>query len=154
MNDFFAALYEWLGLVSFYSVDLGDYLRGWDIMCDGETGTHYYILVGWTMVFVTMAVYTIKYHWLLDRSGFSRKHHVWLMAMTVAVLNFLIAFLIPYNAIQVGDYCPDLHMTTLDCIGFGLSNALWSIILFALITSLPFPRRLSTNSSHSTFWKP
>jgi len=154
MTDLFAALYEWFGLFSFYSRDLGDHLRGWDILCEAYSGTPLYVIVGWLMIGVTLAVYALKYHGPFDRAGFSRKHHVWLMALIAAGVNFLIAFLLPYNAILAGDHCPDLLLSVFDCIGFGLSNALWSIILFAIATSLPFPRRLSTNSSHSTFWKP
>lgn len=31
MLDFFASLYEWFGINPLYSIDMGDYLRGWDI---------------------------------------------------------------------------------------------------------------------------
>jgi len=153
MTDFFAALYEWFGLISFYSIDLGDHLRGWNLLCEAFTGTPWYVYTGWTMFLITGLVYALQYH-AYDRSHFNKKHHWWLVALVVVLLNFLIAFAIPYNALQAGNYCAGLDWSVPDCAGFGLSNALWSFILFVLITTLPFPRRLSTNCSHTTFWKP
>ncbi|MBV6403805.1 MAG: hypothetical protein IT228_11905 [Flavobacteriales bacterium] len=152
MTDLFAALYEWFGLLP-YSRDMGDHLRGWDILCESYTGTPWYVYMGWLMFAVTGLLYAIQYH-IWDRSSFNKKHHWWLVALAVAGVNFLIAFTIPFNAIQSGDHCPDLYLTVPDCLGFGFSNALWGFILFVVITTLPFPRRLSTNCRQTTFWKP
>jgi hypothetical protein len=153
MTIFFSTLYEWFGLIAFYSNDLADHLRGWDMLCEDHTGTPWYVYVGWLMLLVVGLAYVFQYH-VYDRSHFNKKQHWWLMALIVVILNFLIAFTFPYNSLQAGDHCMDLHWSIPDCAGFGLSNALWSFIFFAVITSLPFPRRLSTNCSHTTLLTP
>jgi len=152
MLDFFASLYEWFGLEPFYSTNMGDHLRGWDITCT-EYITPWYAYVGWTMVILTLLSYAVQYH-IIDSSKFSKKQHWWIVTLVVLLLNYLIGFTIPYNSIQSGEFCEELALNISDCIGFGLSNAIWSFILFTTITSLPFIRRFSTNCRQTTFWKP
>lgn len=151
--EFFASLYEWFGLIPFYSVDMGDLLRGFDITCTDYIGTPWYLYIGWIMIILTAFLYVTQYH-IIDSSGFNKKQHWWLMALIIFILNFLIAFLIPFNTVQAADYCAQLNLTVGDCIGFGVSNAIWSIILFGLLTSFPIFRRFSTNCRHTTLWKP
>ena len=93
MTDFFAALYEWFGLIPLYSSDLADHLRGWDLLCESYSGTPGYVYVGWLMILVTMALYAFQYH-VFDRPNFQRRHHWWLVACVIAILNFTIAFAI------------------------------------------------------------
>lgn len=153
MEEFFASLYEWFGLNPLFSTDMGDQLRGWDITCTDYIGTPWYVIIGWTMIAVTALFYALQYH-IIDSSRLKNKTHWWLFALIIVILNFFIAFLIPYNSIQAGDYCNQLNLSVSDCIGFGLSNAVWSFILFTVITSIPVFRRLSNNCRHTTFWKP
>lgn len=154
MEDFFASLYEWFGANPFYSTDMGDHLRGW--MCINESGyygTNWYILIGWAMIAITAFFYALQYH-IIDDSRFNKRSHWWIMALIIVVLNFLLAFLIPFNTVQSGDFCNELNLTIADCIGFGLSNTVWSFILFIVITSFKYPRHLGTNTRFTTFWKP
>lgn len=154
MEEFFASLYEWFGLNPLYSTDMGDHLRGW--MCidqSGYYGTQWYVNIGWSMIAITAFFYALQYH-IVDDSRFNKKQHWWVMALIVVVLNFLLAFLIPFNTVQSGDYCNELNLAVADCIGFGFSNAVWSFILFILITSFKYPRHLGTNTRFTTFWKP
>ena len=153
MKDLFASLYEWFGLMPLYSNDMGDLLRGWDNTCTDYIDTPWYVYVGWIMIAVTAGVYILQYH-IIDNSRWSKKQHWWLFALIIVLINFLVAFAMPFNKIQAGDYCNQLNLHTADCIGFGLSNAIWSFLLFVLITSVPFIRKASTNCRHTTFWKP
>lgn len=153
MKDFFASLYEWFGLMPLYSADMGDMLRGWDVTCTDYLDTPWYVYIGWIMVGVTAGVYALQYH-LIDSPRFSQKRHWWYFALILVVINFLIAFTIPFNKIQTGDYCNELNIGIADCAGFGLSNAIWSFLLFVLITSIPFIRKASVNCRETTFWKP
>lgn len=153
MREFFASLYEWFGLIPFYSKDMGDHLRGFDITCTDYIATPWYVYVGWIMFVITGVLYALQYH-IIDSPRFIKKRHWWLVAMLIFTLNFLVAFSIPYNAINAGDFCQELVLSVPDCIGFGISNALWSFILFLIITTIPVLRRFSTNCSHTTFWKP
>lgn len=153
MLDFFASLYEWFGINPLYSIDMGDYLRGWDITCTDYIGTPWYAIFGWIMISSTAVLYALQYH-IIDSPRWKNKTHWWLFALIIVLVNFIIAFLIPYNSIQTGDYCNQLNISVSDCVGFGLSNAAWSFILFALITTIPVFRRFSNNCRYTTFWKP
>lgn len=153
MEEFFASLYEWFGLNPLFSTDMGDQLRGWDITCTDYIGTPWYVIVGWSMIGVTIISYVLQYH-IIDSPRFNKKHHWWIMALVIVLLNFLIAFLIPFNSIQAGDFCNQLNLSVSDSIGFGASNAVWSFILFILLSSFKYPRYLGINCSHTTFWKP
>lgn len=153
MKEFFASLYEWFGLIPFYSTDMGDQLRGWDVTCTDYIGTPWYVLIGWLMLIITSLVYAIQYH-VLDSSRWNKKHHWWIFASTIVALNFILPFTITYNTISVGDFCNELNLSVSDCIGFGLSNAIWSLIFFIILSTNPFIRRFSTNCRNTTFWKP
>jgi len=153
MNDFFASLYELFGIAPFYSSDMGDHLRGWDITCSDFIATPWYTYIGLIMIGITLFVYMLQYH-IIDRSDWSKRRHWWMFALLAVLLNFSIAFTIPYNAVQAGEYCNQLIIGFSDCMGFAFSNALWSFLLFLIITTIPVFRQFSVNCSHTTFWKP
>lgn len=153
MKGFFASLYEWFGLIPLYSRDLGDHLRGFDITCTDYIATPWYVYIGWIMIILTVFLYSLQYH-IIDRSRFNKRGHWWILALIIVILNFIIAFTIPFNSLQAGDYCNQLNLSVSDCIGFGFSNAIWSFILFIFISTIPLFRRFSTNCRHTTFWKP
>lgn len=153
MKEFFASLYEWFGLLPLYSRDMGDQLRGWDITCKDYFATPWYVYIGWIMVILTLSIYVLQYH-IIDSPRRNKRKHWWMFALLIFGLNFLIAFSIPFNILQSGDFCNQLNLSISDCLGFGFSNALWSFIFFLIITSIPFIRRFSTNCRHTTFWKP
>ena len=153
MEEFFASIYEWFGLSPFYSQDMGDLLRGWDDSCTDYIGTHWYVIVGFSMIAITSLLYALQYH-IIDSSRLNSKSHWWLFALVIFIINFLVAFLIQFGTIQSGDYCQDLNLSLYDGIGFGLSNAVWSFLLFLIISTIPVFRGLSNNCRHTTFWKP
>lgn len=153
MNDFFAAFYEWFGLIPLYSKDFGDHLRGWDITCTDYIGSPLYTYIGTITVITVVLFYALQYH-IIDSSKFKSKIHWWLIALLICIISFLVAFSLPFNDIQSGDYCNQLNISTIDCVGFGISNAVWSILFFALISTIPYPRRLSINCRHTNFWRP
>ena len=153
MIGFFASLYEWFGLMPLYSTDMGDQLRGWDITCTDYIGTPGYVYIGWIMIMTTSIFYGLQYH-IIDSSRWNKKHHWWVFALLIVALNWLIAFVIPFNIINAGDYCNQLNLSVSDCIGFGFSNAIWSFIFFLIISTIPLFRGFSTNCRNTTFWKP
>jgi hypothetical protein len=153
MDDFFASLYEFFGLNPFYSRDMGDLLRGWDITCTDYIGTPWYVIIGWSMVSSALFIYATQYLFI-DSSRWNKKQHWWLFALLIFLLNFFGAFIKSYNILRADDYCNQLNLSASDCVGFGLANAIWSFILFLIITSVPVVRRFSINCRHTTFWKP
>jgi hypothetical protein len=154
MNDLFASLFEWFGLNPFYSKDLGEHLRGWDITCTDYIGSPLYVYVGLTMVILTVVFYILQYH-LINSSRFNKRMHWWIVVALISGLNFFVAFILAFNDLQFGNYCSQLRFTIFDCLFFGLSVAIWSWILFMLLTSLPYPRSWAGhNMTETTFWKP
>lgn len=153
MIDFFASLYEWFGTLPFYKEDFGNLLMGWDSTCTDFIDSPWYTYIGIIMIIITSLIYAFQYH-IIDSSGFNKKQHWWLMALIIIGLNFFIAFIIPFNIIQSGNYCSQLSLTMADCLGFGFSNAIWSFILFLLISTPPILRKLSNNCSETTFYRP
>ena len=136
-----------------YSTDMGDQLRGWDITCTDYIGKPWYVYIGSIMIILTAFLYSIQYH-IYDSTRFNKKQHWWIMALVIVALNFVIAFTIPFNTVNAGDFCNQLNLSVSDCIGFGLSNAIWSFIFFLIISTIPLIRRFSTNCRNTTFWKP
>lgn len=149
MIDFFASLYEWFGLNPFYKTDFGELLRGYDTTCTGYIDSPWYTYIGILMIILTSLIYAFQYH-IIDSSAFNKKQHWWLMSLIIIGLNFFIAFIIPFNIINSGNYCSQLNLTVADCLGFGFSNAIWSLILFLLISTPPIFRKLSHNCRETT----
>ena len=152
MKTLFSGMYDWFGTYLFYSKDMGDHLNGMDITCSDFIGTPWYMIVGFIMLIVTLFIYAIQYH-IYDNSRFNKKHHLWIMMFVNLFLNFLVATILASNSVKEG-YCSELTLTTMDCIGFGISNAIWSFIFHFIITSITVFRRLSNNCRNTTFWKP
>ncbi len=146
-------LYEWFGLNFLYSTDLGEHLRGYDITCSDYTDTPLYIVVGIGMIVSTILVYILLYH-IINSPRWNKRVHWWLFAGILVLLNFLIAFILPFNDLQTTDYCTQLRISALDCVFFGVSNAIWSFILFVFLTSLPIRKWAGHNMTDTTLWKP
>ncbi len=133
MTRFFAHLYEWFGLFPLYSRDLSDFLRGWDYACVGYFALPWYRYVGLLMIIVTGVIFALQYD-LISGTRFKKREHWELAALVVFISNFMIAFTIPVVAIMQGMHCPLLKLSFADCILFGLSDAVWSLILFSLLS--------------------
>lgn len=153
MTKLFAMLYEWFGLNPFYDKDLGEHLYGLDITCSDYIGTPWYMIFGWIMVVSTIFLYLLQYH-IVDSPRLARRGHWWLFALSGLTLNFLIGFLTTLNTLRTGEYCDELTFATADCLGFGIVNGIWSLLLYFLITITPLFRRMSINCKFTTFMKP
>lgn len=147
ITDFIATIYEWFG----YKTDLGTHLRGWDITCSGFIGQDLYLQIFITMVAINVGLFIVMYL-IIDKftPRFGTKLSWWIMALIGLVINFGIAYSLPAT-IQP---CETLIFGSFDLVLYGFANAFWSLIVFALLTSFPFPRNLSTNCRLTTFWKP
>jgi hypothetical protein len=133
MRDFFAHMYEWFGLIPFYSRDLSDFLKGWDYACTGYFALPWYTFIGLLMFVATILVFALQYD-LVSGERFKRQEHWWLAALIVALVNFAIAFTIPAVAILRHMHCPALVISFTDCILFGVSVSIWSLILFSILS--------------------
>lgn len=151
--DFFASIYEWFGIIPLYTKGMMERLRGWDYISQDYVLTNWYVNMGLIMIAVSLLIYALQYH-IIDSSSWNKKKHWWLFSILIFVINFLIAFIVTNNIVQTGDFDPNDNLSVSDCIGFGLSNAIWGFLLFLIISTIPIIRRFSTNCRHTTFWKP
>ncbi len=135
MSNFFAMLYEWFGLVPIYSKDLSEFLRGLDLACTGYWALPWYFYTGFMMITLTILIFALQYD-LISAIRFKKRQHWALAALTAIVVNFAIAFTLPFVAQQTGVHCPLLKFSALDCVGFGLSNAVWAFIFFSLLSGI------------------
>jgi len=153
MTDFFASLYEWFGLNPLFSTNFGDHLRGLDTACNDYAATPIYSVVGIAMMGLSMLFYALYYH-VVDSVKYSRRGSWFVVLLALIILDFCIAFLLPYNDIQAGNFCKseDFSIDGTDCFGFAFSNSIWAAIFFTFFSLLPFPRSLSVNCKF-TPWK-
>lgn len=152
MIDVFASLYEWFGLMLMYSEDMGKHLIGFDVTCVNYFGTPWYNIVGLIMVATVLTTFFLQYI-IIDSPRATRFYHWWLYAIALMILNFIVALSISSNSIQPGLYCEQLNIGFMDCVGFAFSNTIWSLILYGILTSIPFLRGFGNNSRMTTFWK-
>ena len=140
-------IYEWFG----YSTPLGQHLRGWDITCSGYLGPDLYFQTFITMLGINIFLFILMYL-VVDRitAKYSSKSSWWITALIGAAANFGIAYSLPGTIPN----CVELVFGGSDLLMFGIANAVWSLIVFALFTSFSFPRNFSTNCRLTTFWKP
>jgi LPXTG-motif cell wall-anchored protein len=133
---------------------MADHLRGFDITCTGDTGTPLYLAVGIVVILSGLLFYALQYH-LINSSSFNKKGHWWLAAALLCLINFLVAFGLPFGDYQSGNYCSQLIISTTDCVMFGISAAIWSLIWFVILTSFSIPKRFAGHNMRQTaFWKP
>jgi len=153
MNEVFSWIYEFGGILPFYSADLGEHLRGFDVTCTNYIGSPWYAYAGLVLLGVTLFAYALLYHFI-DSARFARRGHWWFTVLVIGVLNFAFAFALAWSSVHSPERCKQLHISTGDIVGFGFDNALVAFILFLAITSVPYLRYFSTNCKYTTFWKP
>jgi hypothetical protein len=147
MNEFFARMYEWFGFLPLYSHDLGDHLRGMDFACTGYFAIPWYTYTAFIMILSTIIIYGLQYD-LISGARFTRRRHWGLAALMIVITNFFVAFIMPYMVILAGSYCQRLKISIYDCIGFAISNALWALVFFALLSTIRPIVRLIRGSSN------
>jgi hypothetical protein len=148
---FFENIYRW-----FISSDLAEHLKGWDQAASDyiKTNLFWWVDIA-TLVIVLLAC--ITYYYFLDHPRQNRWWKwlvVWLLP--VAFLNFLIAFGISFNDVIAENISPDLVISWLHCLGFGLTNFVISALFFLIISFVikllsKFNIYPSINCEHSPF---
>jgi magnesium-transporting ATPase (P-type) len=129
-------LFEATGLYS-TSGGLGEHLRGLDVDCQTMSRQSVYSIVFLFMIFVNAVIMLNYYYGLLNRYPFN-KFGWWLMnVFTGAFIIYLIAYLEPHRDLVNKNYCEQLSFHNDDCMGFGLTAAIysvtWSVLLSLLI---------------------
>jgi len=144
MRDFFAPMYELL--ISFYGGDLGEHLYGMNLECTDYSSASLYGMIGLLLVVSSLACSFIFYY-IINHPRFNRWYHWTIILLVNLGVNFFFGFYFPYLDFINENICLELiqHLSTYNCIGFGIVNAIWSIIWFSFFSMLI--RWWSTNAS-------
>lgn len=131
MKDFFASIYELF--VNVYGTDLGEHLYGVD--CAGNVEGGLYSGIGLGMIILTLILVVVYYYAYVNPDR-SRWYHwlIWLLGNFL--LQFLIAFYLPYRDLNSGFICESFLVTVDNTVFFGLINAIISAIFFILFSYL------------------
>lgn len=142
--EFLITLFESLGLYSAQD-GLGEHLRGLAVNCrDGYTGQSIYNLV-FIYLFAINGILLLNYYYgYFNRRPYNRWGWWLLNVLAGCVILFVIAWIYPYNDLSTGSYCNSLHMSASDCVGFGLTAAIYSFV-FCVLFSLLIKWKSSVN---------
>jgi hypothetical protein len=143
ITDFLIAIFESFGLYS-ASNGLGDHLRGLDVQCNDYSNQSIYNVV-FLCVFTINSLIVINYYYgLFNRVNFTN-FLSWLINVLVgSLILFSIAYLYANNDVSTGNFCKDLSITNSDCIGFGATASIFSIV-WSFILSMIIKWKSSNN---------
>lgn len=131
--DILPGLFEAIGLYS-TSGGLGEHLRGLDNNCQTISRQSAYSIVFLFMIFVNSVIMLNYYYGLLNRSPFNKLGWWLINVLTGAFIIYLIACLGPYRDLVNQNYCDQLIFHGGDCMGFGLTAAIYSMIWSVLLS--------------------
>ena len=135
MNDFFAMIYEGI----FYSQPFSNDMFNNNI----------YFTTGITFILICI-LFLFLYYKIIDMQKLAKQIIYWIVNLGVALINFIVVFLISYNEIRMiynfnGEDIPYFS----PFITFGLINAGLSFVLFFILSFIV--RLLSNNSRYIPF---
>ncbi len=133
MYEILISIWETLGLYS-TQMGLGAQLRGMNLQCDDFTRQSIYSMVFLALFLINSIIIINYYYGILNRIPFNRILWWLLNVLFGAIIMFFIAFVYANNDLISNDFCPDLSITTSDCIGFGATTAIFSIIWSCLLS--------------------
>lgn len=143
ITELLVTIFESLGLYSAAN-GLGDHLRGLDIKCEDYINQSVYNVVFLCLIIINSLVVINYYYGLFNRVNFTN-FLSWLINVLVGSLFlFFIGYLYANNDFSTGNYCQELSITHSDCIGFGLTASIFSI-LWSLILSMVIKWKSSNN---------
>jgi len=131
--DILPGLFEAVGLYS-TSGGLGEHLRGLDVDCQNMSRQSAYNIVFLFMIVVNALIILNYYYGLLNRQPFNKLGWWLINVFTGAFIIYLIAFLGAYRDLVNRNYCEQLSFHSGDCMGFGLSAAIYSVLWSVLLS--------------------
>jgi hypothetical protein len=131
--DILPGLFEGLGLYS-TSGGLGEHLRGLDVNCQDMSRQSVYGIVFLFMIFVNAVIILNYYYGLLNRSPFNKVGWWLINIFTGAFIIYLIAYLGAHRDLVNHNYCDQLSFHSGDCMGFGLTAAIYSVTWSVLLS--------------------
>lgn len=143
ISDFFITLFESLGLYSSAN-GLGEHLRGLDVQCNDFTNQSIYNIVFLCIFIINLVIVLNYYYGVFNRVNFTNFLSWFLNILTGSLIIFFIAFLYANNDFVTGNFCPDLSISSSDCVGFGVTAAIFSLV-WSFILSVCIKWKSSNN---------
>lgn len=135
ITDFLISLFEALGLYSTQN-GLSEHLRGLDLECNDYIRQSVYGVI-FIYLFAINTLIVINYYYGLFNKVPWNMWWKWLINILVgAVIVFVIAYMYSNNDLSTGNYCKELNMTASDCIGFGITAAIYSLVWSCILSLL------------------
>lgn len=135
MEEFLITIFESFNLYSTQN-GLGEHLRGLDIKGIDYSNQSIYSMVFLSLFIVNALIIVNYYYGLLNRIPFNRFFWWFINVLLGSVILFFIAFLYSNNDFVTGNYYTKLSISTSDCVGFGLTSAIFSILWCCILTVL------------------
>jgi len=143
ITEFLITLFESIGLYSTQN-GLGEHLRGLDIEGIDYSNQSVYVMVFLCLFIVNLIIIFNYYFGILNRIPFNR--FLWWLSNVIvgATILFFVAFLYANNDLTTGNIYSKLSVTSSDCVGFGFTAAIYSI-LWSLFLSVAIKWKSSVN---------
>lgn len=152
MGEFFGSLYTSL-FENFFGLDLANYLWGQT----SQSGTNLYIGIGLWLLGISLAV-AIIFYYVIDHPKLNNWWG-WLIFTGInAIINFIVGLEWTLTDLYAGKMVQldprtnqwvDMNITSSDCICFGVTNAILSIVIFFIISMII--KWKSKSVSHAPF---
>ncbi len=120
-------------MLSLFGMDLAEHMWGWWEPDGNFTKQNLFNLVG-IMLIGTSLFFVLSFYFVINHPRFNRWYHWILLAILTFFCNLFIGFSIPYADLVNQNISPDLTFTYTNCLGFGLVNAFYSLILFIILS--------------------
>jgi hypothetical protein len=116
-----------------YAKDLHAHLKGWAIDCNsGYTRQSIYQSVSVVMIVLVLLGTLNYYYGFFNRPRFS-KTSFWLLNMLcISIIIFVMAYIMSSSGLHDGNHCPDLHFYSTDCMLFGFTAVIYTIIFYVV----------------------
>lgn len=132
MTDLFATIFE---LMSLYSKDLGEHLRGFNMRCKAYDAGAFYNTIGLVIIFVSFLA-SFLYYKALDMPRYTSSGKWFMVGIIFGLIPFLWAYLKVSNDISNKSYCKELQITNGDTWGFAFTILFYYLILYFLFSFL------------------
>jgi hypothetical protein len=135
ISEFLITIFESLNL---YSVQggLAEHLRGMNLEGEAFSRQSIYNMVFLALFLINSIIIVNYYYGLFNRIPFNRTIWWIINVFFGALIMFLIAFLYSNNDFESGNFYPDLNITTSDCVGFGITTSIFSLLWSTLLSVL------------------
>jgi len=135
INEFLITLFESFDLYSTQN-GLSEHLRGLDINGTAYTDQSIYSMVFLSLFIVNSLIVINYYYGVFNRIPFNRV--IWWLVNVIigSIILFFVAYLYANNDFSTGNIYSELSVTSSDCVGFGITSAIYSILWCTFLSTI------------------